>query len=151
MCVVHFAAMHEGVETPRIEIKKQVMFFDTDCAGVVHNIAYLRLIEEARTLLAGELGWELQGMTERGVYPVLLRTEIDYKRPARLGDELLVAGRLDQIERSRFWCAFEITRLSDGTLHTLCRQSLALIQAPSMKVVRLPQDWPQKFSHLIAK
>ncbi|MEO6786418.1 MAG: hypothetical protein ABI318_09830 [Chthoniobacteraceae bacterium] len=38
--------------TPTIEIEQQVMFFDTDCAGVVHNLAYLRMIETARTLLA---------------------------------------------------------------------------------------------------
>ena len=28
-------------ETPRIETREEVMFFDTDCGGVVHNIAYL--------------------------------------------------------------------------------------------------------------
>ena len=37
---------------PRIRTQVQVMFFDTDCGGVVSNIAYLRFIEIARTLLA---------------------------------------------------------------------------------------------------
>ena len=32
------------------------MFFDTDCAAVVHNIAYLRFIETARTL-AWRVNW----------------------------------------------------------------------------------------------
>jgi acyl-CoA thioesterase FadM len=41
---------------PRIRTEVQVMFFDTDCGGVVHNIAYLRFIEIARTLLA-EQNW----------------------------------------------------------------------------------------------
>ena len=41
---------------PRIRTEIQVMFFDTDCGGVVHNIAYLRFVEIARTLLAEELG-----------------------------------------------------------------------------------------------
>ena len=39
-----------ALETPRIQIEVQVMFFDTDCAAVVHNLAYLRFIETARTL-----------------------------------------------------------------------------------------------------
>lgn len=142
--------MHAERETPVVEVPKQVMFFDTDCAGVVHNIAYLRMIEEARTLLAGKLGWELKNMSENGLYPVVVRTEIDYKRPAKLGDELVVAGRLERIERMRFWCAFEITRPLDGTLHTVCRQSLALVQAPEMKLVRLPSDWQGKYPHLMA-
>src|SRR5437667_9547475 len=44
---------------PRICTEVQVMFFDTDCGGVVSNIAYLRFIETARTLLAEELGLAL--------------------------------------------------------------------------------------------
>jgi acyl-CoA thioesterase FadM len=45
-------AAHADAETPRIETREEVMFFDTDCGGVVHNIAYLRMIETARTRLA---------------------------------------------------------------------------------------------------
>ena len=33
----------------QIRTEVQVMFFDTDCGGVVSNIAYLRFIEIART------------------------------------------------------------------------------------------------------
>ena len=62
------------------------MFFDTDCGGVVHNIAYLRFVEIARTLLAEELGMSLAQMMETQRYPVVVRTEIDYRRGARLGD-----------------------------------------------------------------
>jgi len=47
---------------PRIRTELQVMFFDTDCGGVVHNIAYLRFIEIARTLLAEKLGLVLAEM-----------------------------------------------------------------------------------------
>ncbi len=39
-------------DAPRIRTEVQVMFFDTDCGGVVSNIAYLRFIEIARTQLA---------------------------------------------------------------------------------------------------
>ena len=49
---------------PRIRTEVQVMFFDTDCAAVVHNIAYLRFIEVGRTLLAEELGLGLSAMAE---------------------------------------------------------------------------------------
>ena len=90
------------------------MFFDTDCAAVVHNIAYLRFIETARTLLAGQLGMSLAEMARSQQYPVVVRTEIDYKRPAVLGDVLAIDGWLERVERIRFWCAFTITRPSDG-------------------------------------
>jgi YbgC/YbaW family acyl-CoA thioester hydrolase len=127
--------------TPRIRTELQVMFFDTDCAAVVHNIAYLRFIEVARTLLAEELGLGLAQMAETQRYPVVVRTEIDYRRAAKLGDKLAVEGWLDRLERVRFWCAFKIVRPADDTLIAECRQMLAIIQMPDARLLRLPDDW----------
>jgi YbgC/YbaW family acyl-CoA thioester hydrolase len=126
---------------PRIRTELQVMFFDTDCAAVVHNIAYLRFIEVARTLLAGELGLGLATMAENQKYPVVVRTEIDYRRAAKLGDKLVVEGWLDRLERVRFWCAFRIVRPLDDTLIADCRQMLAIIQMPEARLLRVPDDW----------
>jgi YbgC/YbaW family acyl-CoA thioester hydrolase len=126
---------------PRIRTDVQVMFFDTDCAAVVHNIAYLRFIEVARTLLAEQLGLGLAQMADNQKYPVVVRTEIDYRSAARLGDRLVVEGWLDQLERVRFWCAFQITRPADETLIAECRQMLAIIQMPGAKLLRVPDEW----------
>src|SRR6266436_2078523 len=130
-----------SADAPRIRTEVRVMFFDTDCGGVVHNIAYLRFIEIARTLLAEELGLGLAEMTEDKRYPVVVRTEIDYRRAAKLGDRLVVEGWLDQLERARFWCAFRIIRPKDNMLIAECRQSLALVQMPAEKLLRLPESW----------
>src|SRR2546425_512330 len=126
---------------PRIRTELQVMFFDTDCAAVVHNIAYLRFIETARTLLAEKLGLGLVQMAESKKYPVVIRTEIDYRRAASLGDRLVVEGWLDRLERVRFWCAFRIVRPADQALIVECRQMLAIIEMPASKLLRLPEEW----------
>jgi YbgC/YbaW family acyl-CoA thioester hydrolase len=126
---------------PRVRTELQVMFFDTDCGGVVHNIAYLRFVEIARTLLAEELGLPLATMAETQKYPVVVRTEIDYRHGAKLGDRLVVEGWLDQLERVRFWCGFQILRPRDGALIAQCRQMLAMVEMPEGKVIRLPDDW----------
>src|SRR4051794_24018087 len=133
-----------AIAAPRARTEIQVMFFDTDAGGVVHNIAYLRFVEVARTLLAGELGMSLAQMAETQLYPVVVRTEIDYRRGARLGDRLLVEGWLDELMKVRFWCRFKITRPSDDTLIAECRQMMALVQMPEAKVLRLPEEW-QKY------
>ena len=117
------------------------MFFDTDCGGVVHNIAYLRFIEMARTLLAEQLGLKLVEMAETQRYPVVVRTEIDYRRAAKLGDRLRIHGWLERLKRVRFWCGFEIRRISDDTLIAQCRQMLALIEMPGAKLLPLPESW----------
>jgi len=126
---------------PRIRTDVQVMFFDTDCAAVVHNIAYLRFIEIARTLLAEQLGFGLAQMAENQKYPVVVRTEIDYRRAAKLGDRLVVEGWLDRLERVRFWCAFRVMRPVDDALIAECRQMLAIIQMPEAKLLRVPDEW----------
>jgi YbgC/YbaW family acyl-CoA thioester hydrolase len=136
------------METPTIQTETQVMFFDTDCAAVVHNIAYLRFIEVARTLLAEKLGMGLRAMAESKQYPVVVRTEIDYRKPAALGDLLVVHGRLETVERMRFWCAFEIRRRGDDALIVTSRQMLALIQMPEGRPMRLPAEWWERFAHL---
>ncbi len=130
-----------NANAPRIRTEVQVMFFDTDCAAVVHNIAYLRFIEIARTLLAEQLGMGLAQMATDQVYPVVVRTEIDYRRPAKLGDRLVVNGWLDQLERVRFWCGFQIVRPADDVIIADCRQMLAVIEMPAGKLRRLPDDW----------
>jgi YbgC/YbaW family acyl-CoA thioester hydrolase len=117
------------------------MFFDTDCGGVVHNLAYLRFVEVARTLLAEKLGLALAEMAETQRYPVVVRTEIDYRRAAKLGDRLVVEAWLDRLERARFWCGFRILRPADEQLIAECRQMLALIEMPRGKLLRLPEDW----------
>jgi YbgC/YbaW family acyl-CoA thioester hydrolase len=137
------------VKLPRIQTEVQVMFFDTDCGGVVSNIAYLRFIEIARTLLAEELGLALTEMAQTQRYPVVVHTEIDYRRAAKLGDRLVVEGWLDRLERVRFWCAFRIVRPKDDVLIAECRQSLALIEMPAGTLLRLPESW-EKYRDLEA-
>jgi YbgC/YbaW family acyl-CoA thioester hydrolase len=139
------------MQTPKLETEVQVMFFDTDAGGLVHNIAYLRFIETNRSLLAEKLGWPLSEMLSQGDVPVVIRTEIDYRRPARLWDKLLVHGELESFERSRFWCKFAINRPSDGLLLVTCRQLLAVVKIPELKVRRLPGEWDTQFGHLKGK
>ena len=141
--------MDESPDTQTsIETREEIMFFDTDCGGVVHNIAYLRMIETARTRLAAKLGMNLREMSQTQLFPVLTRTEIDYRKPARLGDEIIIRGRLQSVEKARFWCTFEVTRAADGMLLITCRQCLALVQMPQGRPTRLPADWKVKYAHL---
>ena len=57
-------------------------------------------------------------------------------------------GRLESVERSRFWCSFEIIRPCVGMLMVTSRQMLAVVQMPSGKPLRLPIEWATRFAHL---
>jgi YbgC/YbaW family acyl-CoA thioester hydrolase len=129
-----------------METREEVMFFDTDCGGVVHNLAYLRMIETCRTRLAAIMGMDLRTMSETRVFPVVTRTEIDYRRPAKLGDWILIRGQLDEVARARFWCKFEMIREADGVTLVNARQSLALVSMPEGKPMRLPSEWADQWA-----
>ena len=124
----------------------QVMFFDTDSAGVVNNISYLRFIETARTLFAIKLGLCWHEMREGPIFPVVVHTEINYHRPAFVGDELEVHSSLGEITAARFWCYFKIVRPADGLLLITCKQSLAFVKMPEGKPLRLPNGFPSPFT-----
>ena len=118
------------------------MYYDTDAGGVVHNLAYLRFIELGRTLLAVKLGLDFAQIAATGVHPVVIRTEADYRRPARLGEHLLVEGRLGELGRARFWVEFEVLRAQGREVLVTCRQALALVRMPEGKPLRIAEGFP---------
>jgi YbgC/YbaW family acyl-CoA thioester hydrolase len=136
---------------PTFTTREEVMFFDTDCAGVVHNLAYLRMIETCRTKLAGAMGMDLRSMTEAGCFPAVVRTEIDYRRPARLGDVLIINGRLDSLARARFSCHFEMRREGDEALLVTCRQIMAMVSLPSGRPQRLDPAWSERWGAMLSE
>lgn len=123
-----------------ITTEDEVMFYDTDVGGVVHNLAYLRMIEFCRTKLAERIGFNLREMAETQVYPVVVRTEVDYRKPGRLGELLETRGWLEEWGKARFWCAFEMRRRDDQALLVTCRQQLALVRMPAGRPQRLPTE-----------
>ncbi|MFC4992258.1 acyl-CoA thioesterase [Rubritalea tangerina] len=109
---------------------------------MVHNIAYLRMIETCRTKLATErMGMDLKSMADSNLYPVVVRTEIDYKFPATLGHKLTIKGRLESIEKVKFWVSFEIYAEGVDRCLVTCRQALAMVQMPAGRPQRLPKEW----------
>ena len=125
------------------------MFFDTDVGGVVHNIAYLRFIETTRTLLAVQLGLDWKWMQEQSIFPVILKTEIDYHAPALVGDQLEVQVDLGEATGVRFWCHFKVTRPADSLLLVSGKQALAFVKTPEGRPMRLAKSFPKPFLPVI--
>lgn len=122
----------------------RVYFYDTDAGGVVHNIAYLRMIEWARTELAEALGWPLATMRDdpRGC-PVVVRTEIDYRRPAVLGDRLRLYSVVLDRQRARFRVETQVFREKREPDQLICRalQTLAVVDLATGRPKPLPDGF----------
>ncbi len=135
---------------PRLTVPLEVYYFDTDAGGVVHNIAYLRMIEIARSQLASALGWTLEEMNRTGLVAVVARTEIDYLKPARLGDQLLVSAELFRLEKVRMLMRFEITSAQKPELvFVRCVQTMVTVQLPGGRPQRVPAAWREAYPQLI--
>lgn len=127
----------------KIEITERVMFYDTDCGGVVSNIAYLRFVEKARSALFEAMGMDLASMTTTGLFPAVVRTEVDYLFPARLGDEVRVEATLDTVEKVRVGCRFSLA-VGEGEARRNAAnalQTIVLVQLPSGRPKRIPTEW----------
>jgi YbgC/YbaW family acyl-CoA thioester hydrolase len=134
---------------PRITVPLEVYYFDTDAGGVVHNIAYLRMIEIARTQLGAALGLSLAEMNRTGIVPVVARTEIDYLRPARLGDALLVHAELSTLEKVRFLIRFEIASAPQPEIiFVRCVQTMVSVQLPALRPQRVSPAWHAAYPQL---
>ena len=134
---------------PRLTVPLEVYYFDTDAGGVVHNIAYLRMVEIARSQLAAALGWSLEEMGRTGLVPVVARTEIDYLKPARLGDRLEVSAELIRMEKIRFLIQFEIASAAQSDLlFVRCIQTMVTVQLPGGRPQRVPSAWREAYPQL---
>ena len=68
----------------------RVYWEDTDAGGIVYYGNYLRFLERARTEWLRSLGFSQAKLAEApGVLFAVVSLNIDYRRPARLDDELL--------------------------------------------------------------
>lgn len=76
----------------------RVYYEDTDAGGIVYYANYLKFAERARSEMMRQVGIESsQVMQEHGVALTVKTCHVDYKKPARLDDELEVHSRITKI------------------------------------------------------
>jgi acyl-CoA thioester hydrolase len=76
----------------------RVYYEDTDAVGVVYHANYLKFAERARTEMLRRLGIEQARLrAESGISFVVRRGTLDFRAPARLDDDLVVATRLSAV------------------------------------------------------
>lgn len=115
----------------------RVYFEDTDAGGVVYYANYLKFAERARTEFLRSLGVESSRlMDEEGVSLVVRHCTLDYKRPARLDDQLEVRSRLLELGGAFFRAEQRIER-DDGELVRL-NLKLACVNRAG-RATRLPE------------
>jgi len=69
----------------------RVYWEDTDGGGIVYYANYLRFLERARTEWLRSLGYSQQALArDPGIVFAVVSLNVEYRKPARLDDELLI-------------------------------------------------------------
>lgn len=113
-----------------------VRTYDIDFAGIVSNLVYIRWLEDLRLQMLAEFFPLDAAMQTLGIAPVLLRTEIDYKRAIRLFDA--VQGRMTLAEAGSVRQVLAAEFTVDGRLHAAARQTTCFIDLASGRPVPTP-------------
>jgi acyl-CoA thioester hydrolase len=123
--------------------RARVYWEDTDGGGVVYYANYLKFMERARTEWLRSLGHSQQEIAAQyGFVFAVAEAHVNYRRPARLDDELLVScvpvpeGRASIRFRqsiSRVEAARDPTLLAEGEVRVVC------VDAKSFKPRALPE------------
>jgi acyl-CoA thioester hydrolase len=118
----------------------RVYYQDTDAGGIVYHANYLAFAERARTEALRKLGIPHAEMVRlHGVMFVVRRIKLDYQRPARLDEELVVETRVAEVGaasatlRQYFW------RDSDSL--AVLEVGLACVRLGDGKPARMPEAW----------
>ena len=92
----------------------RVYYEDTDAGGIVYHANYLRFAERARSESLRLIGWQHERMlADTGLGWVVRRVTIDFRRPARLDDALVVETRLVELTAARVMARQTVLRDAD--------------------------------------
>lgn len=81
----------------------RVYYEDTDAGGVVYHANYLKFFERARTEFLRSIGWNQNELLEMKTCAfVVSDLSIQFKRPAKLDDELQIRTVLKSLKRASF-------------------------------------------------
>ena len=120
-----------------------VYFEDTDAYGIVYYANYLKFMERARSDMIRAVGVDQAAELKRsGSAYAVIEVDIKYRRPARLGDELVVVSNVKQVRASSVHIHQRVMRGPE--LLTDAKVTAAFLDGQG-RPRRQPIDWVEKF------
>ena len=123
---------------------------EVDSFGHVNNAVYLQYCERARNDYMLQVGLKFSDFEEWKAGPVLYRAELDFRRPARVDDELNVTGVIEYSGKTRFRIVHQF--LCDDHDGPVCRADLefAFVNLETGRPCRVPAQFFAAFEVEIA-
>lgn len=131
-------------------IRIKVRGYHLDLYGHVNNTRYLEFLEEARWHIK-EKYLDLPSLNEQNIGIVIVNTNINYRRPAKLGDKLEISSFVTRIGKKSITLRQEIflagtdTRIADADV------TFVLVDHHTEKALAIDAKLRQPFEQLMLK
>lgn len=116
----------------------RVYIEDTDAGGIVYYVNYLKYMERSRTEYMRSLGFGKNFIFTENLMFVVSDVAVQYRRSARLDDELLVTARITQIGGASMTLFQSVARgsevLAEGEIKIAC------VDKAGLKPRRIPKE-----------
>lgn len=114
----------------------RVYIEDTDAGGIVYYVNYLKYMERSRTELFRSLGYHKPAILDEGLLLVVHAAQVNYRRSARLDDQLQVTARVEKLARTYVEFQQQVFRGDELLCEGLIR--IACVNADTMKPNAIP-------------
>lgn len=126
-----------------------VYFEDTDAYGIVYYANYLKYMERARSDMIRAVGVDQFAELERsGSAYAVVEVDIRYRRPGRLGDDLVVVSTVDDVRASSVHIQQRVMR---GTEMLTDARLVAAFLDGEGRPKRQPREWVEKFKGITSQ
>jgi acyl-CoA thioester hydrolase len=119
-----------------------VKTYDIDFMGIVSNIVYVRWLEDLRLKFLDE-HWQLNQQIEQGYTPILAGTEIEYKRPIKIIDQVIGRLWLSNLGRLKWTVQAEI--FSNNELAAVASQKGGFVSLQNNRLIPIPEELQKKY------
>ena len=138
-----------GFVGPEHRFALTVYFEDTDTAGIVYYVNYLKYMERARSDMLRCVGIDQRAALEAdiGAYAVA-DVAIRYLRSAKLGDDLIVISTVETVRAASVLIHQQVMRGAEQL--TEARVTAAFLTSDG-RPTRQPRDWVERFRAIAAK
>ena len=116
----------------------RIYWEDTDAGGVVYHASYLRFMERARSEWLRAQGIGQMALSEQARGFVIREMHLDFLRPARLDDELLVSVAVKERRSASILFDQEIVRGDTALVRATVRA--AFVDLGTMRPAQIPAD-----------
>lgn len=119
---------------------------DVDELGHVNNVRWVQFVAELAVAHASLRGSDLDTMRQQGALWIVRRHEIDYRRPALPGEEIVEETWVHAMSGAKSDRRSRFTRASDGALLVEAVSIWAYVDAKTLRPARIPEALRARFA-----